>query len=260
MPLPEVLCADTARTPIVSVKDYRRATDIAIAAILRRALMHDLAGRLAARRGKGVGAISTGLDAREAMVFFEEIVAFFEIAPESDQRGLAGVRCCQCFQAGVRQPGRENLDRQMSLSEVADLNSKPINLFDPIIRYVNAQEEIALRVEPIQFVKALRHLFVPEAALGSQSSRRRANLIFVYELVRLVFRIRRPKLQEAFLFEGSQQNGTRRVSEGLFLESLPQDFVFFIRRCLHARVLPLKVAKGFRFLRRRGNAQQKEER
>lgn len=168
------------------------------------ALMHDLAGRLAARRGKGVGAISTGLDAREAMVFFEEIVAFFEIAPESDQRGLAGVRCCQCFQAGVRQPGRENLDRQMSLSEVADLDSKPINLFDPIIRYgnasdrraaavkkedvatriftrtedavgsvriidVKAQEEIALRVEPIQFVKALRHLFVPEAALGSRN-------------------------------------------------------------------------------------------
>src|SRR2546423_15181696 len=105
--------------------------------------MHDLAGRLAARRGKGVGAISTGLDAREAMVFFEEIVAFFEIAPESDQRGLAGVRCCQCFQAGVRQPGRENLDRQTSLSEVAYLDRKPINPFAPIIRYGNASDRSA---------------------------------------------------------------------------------------------------------------------
>jgi len=133
MPLPEVFCADTARTPIVSVRTtscdgYRHRGD---SPTCPYALMHDLAGRLAARRGKGVGAISTGLDAREAMVFFEEIIAFFEIAPESDQRGLAGVRCCQCFQAGVRQPGRENLDRQMSLSEVADLDSKPITSLIP---------------------------------------------------------------------------------------------------------------------------------
>src|SRR5437762_12718793 len=77
---------------------------------------------------------------------------------------------------------------------------------------VKAQEEIALRVEPIQFVTALRHLFVPEAALGSQSSRRRTNSIFVYELERLVLRIRRPKLQEAFLFEALQQNEIGRAS------------------------------------------------
>ncbi len=123
----------TARTPIVSVRTIvvRRISPSRRFSDVPYALMHDLAGRLAARRRKGVGAISTGLDAREAMVFFEEIVAFFEIAPESDQRGLAGVRCCQCFQAGVRQPGRENLDRQMSLSEVADLDSKPITSLIP---------------------------------------------------------------------------------------------------------------------------------
>jgi len=43
MPLPEVLCADTARTPIVSVKGLSSCDGIAIAAFSTcpYALMHD---------------------------------------------------------------------------------------------------------------------------------------------------------------------------------------------------------------------------
>ena len=144
MPLPEVLCADTARTPIVSVKDYRRATDIAIAAILRRALMHDLAGRLAARRGKGVGAISTGLDAREAMVFFEEIVALFEIPPKTQQRRLILVGGCQDFETLVCEPAWENVNRHMSLALILDQHGEPIDFLDPIVCNGNAADRNAV--------------------------------------------------------------------------------------------------------------------
>src|SRR5258708_27728794 len=97
------------------------------------------------------------------------------------------------------------MPRQLLLTPVADLDGKPINLFDPIIRDgnatdrravavqenvatgilmraedavgrvgitdVEAQEEIALRIEPMQLLEALRDLFVAKAALGPQSSR-----------------------------------------------------------------------------------------
>src|SRR5258708_38510380 len=42
---------------------------------------------------KFVGTIPARLDDREAMSFFEEIVALLEIAPESGQRRLFGVSC-----------------------------------------------------------------------------------------------------------------------------------------------------------------------
>jgi hypothetical protein len=67
-----------------------------------------------------VGAIPAGPDAREAMVFFEESIALFEIAPESDQRRLIGMSCCQCFQAVVREPRGENLNRQVLLTLAVD--------------------------------------------------------------------------------------------------------------------------------------------
>src|SRR4029077_4083791 len=145
----------------------------------------------------------------------------FEITPEIDQRRLSGVRCYQGFQAVVRESHRENLNWQVLVILVVDQDGKPINLFDPFIRDgnaadrgaiamkknvatrilmcaedavgsiritdVQAEEEIALWIEPIQFVEALRHLFVSEAALGPQSSRRGANPIFVHEHESFIF-------------------------------------------------------------------------
>jgi len=81
--------------------------------------------------GESVSAIRPGFDAREAMISFEEIVALFEITPESDQRRLSGVRCYQGFQAVVRESHRENLNWQVLVILVVDQDGKPINLFDP---------------------------------------------------------------------------------------------------------------------------------
>ena len=61
------------------------------------------------------------------------------------------------------------------------------------ITNMEAQEEIALRIEPIQFVKPFWHLFVPKAALRPQCSRRGANSILVHQHVRLIVRTCRPK-------------------------------------------------------------------
>jgi hypothetical protein len=61
--------------------------------------------------GEFVGAIPARLDDRKAMICLEQIVALLEIAPESQERRLMGMRCCQCFQAIVREARGENVNR-----------------------------------------------------------------------------------------------------------------------------------------------------
>ena len=97
--------------------------------------------------GESVSAISPGFDAREAMISFEEIVALFEITPESDQHRLSGVRCYQGFQAVVRESHRENLNWQVLVILVVDQDGKPINLFDPFIRDGNAADRGAIAMK-----------------------------------------------------------------------------------------------------------------
>src|SRR5256885_7158329 len=75
------------------------------------------------------------------MVLFEKVVAFLEIAPESDQCFLMGVRRCQCFQPFVREPRRENPNWQMLLIPVMGQDGEPIDLFDAVVRDGNRSEE-----------------------------------------------------------------------------------------------------------------------
>jgi len=155
--------------------------------------------------GEDVGAIRTRLDAREAMVFFEKIVTLFEVVPKGQKRRGILVRCRQGFEAVVGEPGGEDVNRQVGLALIVDQHGEPVDFLDPVVgnwnaanrsavpmqknvpaqvstgtQYtvrsvwivdVQAQVEIALRVEPIQIVEALGDLFVPEAPLRPQSSR-----------------------------------------------------------------------------------------
>jgi len=84
--------------------------------------------------GKNIGAIGPGSDVREAMVFFEEIVALFEIPPKNQQHRLIFVGSCQGFEAIVCEPAWENVNRQMSLALILDQHGEPINFLDPIVR------------------------------------------------------------------------------------------------------------------------------
>ena len=140
----------------------------------------------------------------ELWSFFEEVIAFLEIAPESDEPGLIGMRGCQRFEPALGEARRKNLNRQMLLALTVDKNRKPIDFLDPIVRDGNApdgctvsvkkniatkiwaktknpvggvwivdmqaQKEIALGVEPIKFVEAFRDLLVAIPALWAQDT------------------------------------------------------------------------------------------
>ena len=81
------------------------------------------------------------------MVLFEEIVALFQIAPESNQQCLISVSCRQGFEALVRKPGRVDLNRQVLLILVVDKNREPIDLLDAIVRDGNAADRRAVAVK-----------------------------------------------------------------------------------------------------------------
>jgi len=124
---------------------------------------------------------------------------------------------------------------------------------------VHAEVEIALWVEPVEFVKAFGDSLVAEAALGSENAGGSADGIFVDEDIGLVFGGGGPEFEDGFFFEGAKQNGVRRVGKAFFLEALAKNRVFFGRSSADARVFPLEVAEGFGLVGGRGERGEKEK-
>jgi len=118
---------------------------------------------------------------------------------------LVGMRLFEGFEAGIGQAGGEDLNRKILLAFVLDQDGEPVNFLDEIvgdgnaadgssiavkknvsaemrtvaedtvsgvgIADMHAEEVIALRIKPIEFVKTFRDLNVTEAALGAENSR-----------------------------------------------------------------------------------------
>ena len=154
--------------------------------------------------GEFVGAARVGFDTRKPMVFFEEVVAFLEIAPESNEVRLIRMSGNERLEAVLGEARREDLNGQMLLALAMEQNCEPINFLDSIvgdgntadrgaipvkedvsagilmrtknavgcvgITDVQAQEKIALRIEPVEVVEAFGDLLIAESALGAKDA------------------------------------------------------------------------------------------
>ena len=69
---------------------------------------------------------------------------------------------------------------------------------------VHAQEKIALRVEPVEFLEAFGNLRITEPALWAENTGGRANAVLVNEYVGLGCGMRGPEFQGGFLFESTK--------------------------------------------------------
>jgi len=123
---------------------------------------------------------------------------------------------------------------------------------------VQAEIEIALRVEPVELVKAFGDLLVAEAALGAENAGGSANAVFVDEDIRLVFAGGGPEFEDGFFLESAKQNGVRRVGKAFFLETLAEERVFFGGGGADARKFPLLIAEGLGLFGRGGKGSEKE--
>src|SRR5260370_14998305 len=83
---------------------------------------------------------------------------------------------------------------------------------------MKAQIEIALRIEPVQFIKSFGHLFVAKSSFWTETSRSRADRIGLQQGVRFPRRILDPKFQLPFLFEGPEEHHAWRISNTLVRE------------------------------------------
>jgi hypothetical protein len=130
----------------------------------------------------------------------EEIKAFLEIRPEPDQIGLISVSGGELVQSGG---GSGPQERSRWEPRISSVDGEPVNLLDAIVGDRNtadgdavpvqenvaaqvlfraedavgsvwiadmkAQIEIALRIEPIEFIEALGNLYIAEAAFRAET-------------------------------------------------------------------------------------------
>src|SRR6266852_2291390 len=186
------------------------------------------------------------------------------------------------------QTGRKNFDGQMFLSVIPSEYGKPIDFLDSFIgdgnttnrsavaveenvsaqilslpedpvgciRVVDmqAQEEIALRIEAVELVEAFGYLIIAIMALRAKSSRRSTNTVVVNQGVWLIFGGGGPEFEGGFFLEGAKQDRVRRIRKPFLAESFPKDGVFFVRGGADARKFPLQVAERFcvLWIRKRG--------
>ena len=153
------------------------------------------------------------------MILLEQVKAFAKVAPKREQFRLVGMAFCERFKSILGQLSRKYLDGNMPLARCVNLDSEPVDLFDPFIgdgnasnghaismkenispgirvraedsvrairvADVQAQKKIALWIEPIEFVESLGHLHVAEFSLRPKHSRSSTNRVGVDENVRI---------------------------------------------------------------------------
>jgi len=124
---------------------------------------------------------------------------------------------------------------------------------------VHAEIEIALRIEPVEFVEAFGDLLVAETALGSENAGGSADAVFVDEDVGVVFGGGGPEFEDGFFFERAKQNGVGWVGKAFFLEALAEERIFFGGGGADAGEFPLLVAEGFGLFGRSRDGGEKEK-
>ena len=72
------------------------------------------------------------------MIFLEQVKAFAEIAPKREQSRLVRMTLCERSKAVFGQLSRKYLDGNMPLACRVNLDSQPVDLFDPSIGDGNA--------------------------------------------------------------------------------------------------------------------------
>src|SRR5580692_7555351 len=220
-------------------------------------------------------------DFPRSMILLKEVEALPEIAPKREQFRLVRVTLCEPLESVFCQPRREYLDRNVTLARGTHLHRQPIDLLDPFVGYgnaadghaipmqenisagigvrsedpvggvriadVQAQEKIALRVEPIQFVEAFGNLCIAELSFRPKQAGGRANPVDVHERQRSSGLIRSPEFEQRFFLKSAKKDGTRRIGYLFFLKHPPQSIVLLFRGGADAGISGLLVAERLDF-------------
>jgi len=205
------------------------------------------------------------------MILLEQVKAFAEIAPKREQFRLVRMTSCEPFKSVFGQLSRKYFDGNVPLARCVNLDSEPVDLLDPFIgdgkasnghaipmkenispgirvraedsvraiwvADVQAQEKIALWIEPIEFVESLWHLYVAEFSFRPKHSGSSTNRIAVNENVRVSRIVQRPEFEARLSLEGAEQNGTRRIRYLPFPTPAPKNIVLLFGGGADSRVL-----------------------
>src|SRR5262249_25341893 len=180
------------------------------AAIRRVSLMQIIVAESACTAGRVFGgelvrAISADGHVQRLVLAFKAQETLLQVSPESQQGGARMLLLFEGMEPCVGEPSGEDVNWQVLLSCRMGQHSEPIDFLDSVIgngnaadrgavtvqedvatcvrqRFqdavrrvrvtnVHAEIEVALRIEPVEIIKALGDLFVSEAPLGAGLSR-----------------------------------------------------------------------------------------